>query len=389
MRLLVVTHNYPRFDGDPSGAFVARIAERAAAKGGAVRVLAPHAPGTAREELVKGVFIRRFRYAPNRFEGVAYSGDLHRGRLRSPGVAAAFPGFLWAFRRAIRREIRTGKPDVVHTHWWLPSGLLVAGLAPRFLVTCHGSDVAMLDRWVFRKLAGRVFRRAVGVTTVSRFLAAEIVRRFPWVEPKLEVLPMPVDSALFETGRAVPKRTPPVILFAGNLVPMKGVDVLLRAVRRLREENLPCRLRILGEGPSAAELGDLARRLGLTDVEWSPFVPQDRMPAEYGASTITVLPSRGRSEGLGLTLVEALLAGSCVVGSALGGIPEVVEDRVTGLLAQEGDADDLARALREVLLDQTLRDRLSAAGRARVARIYGTETAADAFLDLYARAGHG
>lgn len=389
MRLLVVTHNYPRFPGDPSGAFVARIAERAATMGGSVRVLAPHAPGTAREETINGVFIRRFRYAPDRLERVAYTGDLHRGSLRSPGVAAAFPGFVWAFRRAIRRELRTVAPDVVHTHWWLPSGFLVAGLAPRFLVTCHGSDVALLHRGVFRVMAGRVFRRATGVTTVSRFLAEELTKRFPWVQPKLQVLPMPVDSALFSTGRAQPKRTPPIILFAGNLVPMKGVDVLLRAVAQLRAANIPCRVRILGEGPSEAELRDLAARLGLLDTEWSPFVPQDRMPAEYGASTITVLPSRGRSEGLGLTLVEALLAGASVIGSAVGGIPEVVEDRVTGLLVREGDADDLARALRELLQDGTLRDRFSDAGRARVATIYGAETAADAFLELYARAGHG
>jgi glycosyltransferase involved in cell wall biosynthesis len=167
------------------------------------------------------------------------------------------------------------------------------------------------------------------------------------------------------------------------------VDILLRAVAQLHATNLSCRLRILGEGPSEAGLRDLAGRLGLADVEWSPFVPQDRMPAEYGASTITVLPSRGRFEGLGLTLVEALLAGSSVVGSAVGGIPEVVEDRVTGVLVRDGDADELARALRELLQDRALRDRLSDAGRARVAKIYGADTAADAYLDLYARAGHG
>ena len=385
MKLLVVTHNYPRFGGDPSGAFVARIAERAAAKGGTVRVLAPHTAGAAPEEAIRGVSIRRFRYGPDRLEKVAYTGDLHRGSLRSPLVAAAFPGFVWAFRRAIRQEIRTRAPDVVHAHWWLPSGLLASGAARRLLVTCHGSDVALLAHAVFRPLAARVFRRAVGVTTVSRFLAAELIARFPWIQPRLEVLPMPVDSSLFATGRSQPKRTPPVILFAGNLVPTKGVDVLLQAVARLRAENVSCRLRILGEGPSEPGLRDLAQRLGLTDVEWSPFLPQDRMPAEYGASTITVLPSRGRSEGLGLTLVEALLAGSAVVGSAVGGIPEVVVDRVTGLLVRNGDADDLAGALRELLQDPALRNRLSDAGRVFVTDIYGADTAADAFLELYAR----
>jgi glycosyltransferase involved in cell wall biosynthesis len=107
------------------------------------------------------------------------------------------------------------------------------------------------------------------------------------------------------------------------------------------------------------------------------------MPAEYGASTIAVLPSRGQAEGLGLTLVEALLAGCAVVGTPAGGIPEVVRDGVTGLIALDGDAGDLAEKLARLLLDPDLRERLTQAGRRMALATYATDAAARRFLDLY------
>src|ERR671914_390920 len=97
LRILTITHNYPRFDGDPAGAFVATIAEGAAARGHEVEVIAPHARGTAVAEEVAGVRLRRFRYAPQAFERVAYTGSLHSRTLLAPMAALAFPGFLLAF----------------------------------------------------------------------------------------------------------------------------------------------------------------------------------------------------------------------------------------------------------------------------------------------------
>ena len=98
---------------------------------------------------------------------------------------------------------------------------------------------------------------------------------------------------------------------------------------------------------------------------------------------MTVLPSRGRAEGLGLTLVEALLAGSAVVGTPAGGIPEVVRPSETGLLASDGDAGDLAAQIRTLLEDEALRERLTAAGDAMARSTFAPRAAAQRFLDLY------
>ena len=384
LRLLIVTHNYPRFPGDPAGAFVARIAEGAAARGHEVQVIAPHAPGTTVVEHGGGVRLHRFRYAPEVFERVAYTGGLHQSTLRSPLAALAFPGFLLAFNRAVQRAVRRFQPQVIHAHWWFPGGWFARNAGIPYLITCHGSDVRLLERGAVKRIATPVFRRAGRVTAVSGFLARDLKRLLPGTVPDALVTPMPINVAAFEEGAKQRKAAPPRILYAGNLVPSKGVDVLLQAAAELRHLGIDFQIKILGEGPAERTLRSLVSRLDLgSRVTWSRFVPQGEMPDEYGASTITVLPSRGSTEGLGLTLVEALLAGSAVVGTPAGGIPEVIRHEETGLLARDGDASDLARQLQRLLTDAGLRDRLARAGKEQVTRIYAADAAVGRFLDLY------
>jgi glycosyltransferase involved in cell wall biosynthesis len=385
MRILTITHNYPRFSGDPAGAFVARIAEGAAARGHEVEIIAPHAPGIAEDDHTAGLRIRRFRYGPDALEQVAYTGNLHGRTLLSPLAALAFPGFLVAFGLAVRSAIRHFSPDVVHAHWWMPGGWFASWGRVPYLITCHGSDVRLLERGdLVRRIALATFRGAARVTTVSKFLAADIQRMLPALQARVQVTPMPVDVRGFLAGTRTPKVDPPRLLYAGNLVPSKGVDVLLKAVAELARRGVTCELKILGEGPSRSELETLARELGIASrITWAPFVPQAQMASEYGASTVTVLPSRGHSEGLGLTLVEALLAGSAVVGTAAGGIPEVVVHERTGLIARDGDPADLATQIQRLLTDAPLRERLAREGKEHVLRTYAPEAAIDRFLEIY------
>lgn len=384
MRLLVVTHNYPRFPGDPAGVYVRRLAEAARDAGHDVQVLAPHIAGTAETESAGRLTVRRFRYGPAWLERVGYSGERPKRILLNPLALAALPPYLLRFQMAVRSATSGFRPDVIHAHWWLPAGWLVAGRGVPFVVTCHGTDVRLLDTWPFRSLARRVLTAAGAVTTVSKFLADDVTRHAGPLPRPVVVAPMPIDLEAFASGQGTPKAVPPRILYAGNLVAAKGVDVLIQALALLAARGVACRLRILGEGPARADLEALGRSLGVADrIDWSGFVPQDRMPAEYGAATVTVLTSRGKAEGLGLTLVEALCAGSAIVGTPVGGIPEVILDERTGLLARDGDADHLAAQLQRLLTDAALRDRLIAAGQSHVRARYASGPATRTFLDLY------
>jgi glycosyltransferase involved in cell wall biosynthesis len=385
LRILTVTHNYPRFAGDPAGAFVARIAEGVAARGHEVEVIAPHAPGATTTEFERGVRLHRFRYGPEALERVAYTGGLHQRTLFSPLAAVALPGFLLAFAHAVRAAARRFRPDLIHAHWWLPGGWFSSRQGAPLVITCHGSDVRLLERGqVVRRVALGVFRRAERITAVSRFLAHDIQRLLPDSAPDVVVTPMPIDVAAFIQGAATAKAKPPRVLYAGNLVSSKGVDVLLRAVAELGHRGVDYELKVLGQGPAQAGLQALTRDLGIAArVTWAALVPQSRMPFEYGASTVTVLPTRGRAEGLGLTLVEALLAGSAVVGTPAGGIPEVVRHEETGLIARDGDPSDLANQIERLLTDAPLRHRLSEAGKAYALKTYAPDSTLDRFLEIY------
>jgi glycosyltransferase involved in cell wall biosynthesis len=384
MRILVLTHNYPRFAADPAGAFVARIARAAAESGAEVTVLAPHAAGLEERSADGPVHVRRFRYGPSHLQRVAYTGELHRRPFASPLQAMGVPFFLGGFLWSARRLVRRFDPDAIHAHWWLPAGWIASRLNRPYVVTCHGSDVRLLERSrLVRALARPVFGRAGAVTTVSRFLAGDLVRLVGLPADRVLALPMPVDLDHFSAGAITPKADPPRILYAGNLVPSKGVDVLVEAYARLRHRGVACELRILGEGSAEPALRALARRLGAEDIAWSRFVPQDRMPTEYGASTITVLPTRGNAEGLGLVLVEALMAGSAVVGTPAGGIPEVIRHEETGLLVPDGDPEALATALQRLLADAPLRQRLIQGGRTHVTDRFSLATTVAPFLALY------
>jgi glycosyltransferase involved in cell wall biosynthesis len=384
MRILTITHNYPRWDGDRAGAFVAMLAAETVRLGHTVRVVAPHAPGAALREIQDGVKVVRARYGPDALERVGYTGALRqpmRATLLAPIMLPPFIARLWSVAAA---EAEKHNPDVVHAHWWMPGGWIASRLGLPLVITCHGTDVRLLEKSYWRAIAAPVMRRAAAVTTVSEFLATDLRRFMPEIASKIVVTPMPLDVESFAAGANAPKVQPPRVLFAGNLIASKGVDVLIDAIALLRDQGVSCQLRIIGAGPEESKLHALAAQRALGDaVTWSPFISQHELPAEYGEATITALVSRGQAEGLGLVLAEALLAGSAVVGTAAGGIPEVVVDEQTGLIATDGDAADLARQIDRLLADRKLRDRTVEAGRARIRSQHAPVAAAERFIALY------
>ncbi|MBX3145719.1 MAG: glycosyltransferase [Gemmatimonadales bacterium] len=386
MKVLVVSHNFPRFAGDPAGAFVARLAGALGQRGVDVRAVVPHAAGLAEADTIEGVPVRRVRYGPDRWERVAYTGQLHRSAFSKPATALMLVPFLLALRRAVRQEAAQFQPDLIHAHWWFPGGWAALAAGRPVVVTCHGSDVRLLEHSRLARLLGRgVLRKAAAVTAVSQFLLDGVAAQSGPLRETL-VTRMPIDLPVFEAGRAVAKADPPIVLYAGNLVPTKGVDTLLDAIGILVGRGIRVRLRILGQGGEEGRLRARAEQLGLGSVvEWSPFLPQQAMPAEYGRASVTVLPSRGGTEGLGLTLVEALAAGSAVVGTRSGGIPEVVEDELTGRLVPPDHPGALADALVSLLSNPGELARLTEQGQRRVSREYGVDAAVTTFLELFRR----
>jgi colanic acid/amylovoran biosynthesis glycosyltransferase len=169
------------------------------------------------------------------------------------------------------------------------------------------------------------------------------------------------------------------VLCVGRLVPEKGQAVLLQAIAALRDQGLDVEATLVGGGPDRQHLIALASRYGIDQaVTFTGPLGQDDVPAHVGAADVVCLPSF--SEGLPVVLMEAMAAGVPVVATRITGIPELVQDGVTGLVVPPGRVDALARALRRLAFDEPLRTRLGDAGRRKVEREFN---AADTAADLH------
>jgi len=183
------------------------------------------------------------------------------------------------------------------------------------------------------------------------------------------------------------------VLFVGRLVERKGVAELIEAVRRLPPA-LGARLDVIGDGPERARLEALVRESGLGDrVVLRGRVPAAELRAAYGAADVLALPSvldsRSDTEGLGVVLLEAMSYGVPVIGSKIGGIPDIVIDGETGLLVPPGDSAALATELQRLAQDEDLRARLGAAGRAHIRGPFAWDSVVAAWESCYAAATAG
>ncbi len=174
------------------------------------------------------------------------------------------------------------------------------------------------------------------------------------------------------------------LLAVGRLAPQKGFHVLLEALADLRAEGHEVSLALVGSGPEEASLRRRARQLGVEGhVEMLGAVGQDEMPAHYARADVFCLPSF--AEGVPVVLMEAMASGRPVVASAVAGVPELVEDGVSGYLVPAGNAAALAGAIARLAVSPELRWKLGQAGRERVENGFDARANAAELARLFAR----
>jgi glycosyltransferase involved in cell wall biosynthesis len=217
-------------------------------------------------------------------------------------------------------------------------------------------------------------RRAIRAhEAVRRFLVgSEWMRRELAIngipQDKIEITP-PIPAALAAI-EAMPLSVAPEILFVGQVIRGKGVDLLLRA---LAEVPPPWHATVVGTGNHLDACKKLAHELRIEDrVRFAGWIPHSELTPLYVKAALTVVPSRW-PEPFGMVGIEAMARGRPVVGFSVGGIPDWLENEVTGLLAPEADTSALAAAITRLLCDEPLRVRLGEAAVRRVRERYQPE----------------
>lgn len=398
MRVLMITSSYPKWPGETTAPFIEEIARAVAARGHDVDVILPHHPQWARAPAEGRVRFFPYRYAPDAWSLWGFAQSLESDVKVRRGVYLLAPLVALALRRTLSGRLMSQRYDVVHAHWVVPNAALVTDVVRAhglpFVVSLHGSDVFLAERFApARRLAGAAFRAAGAVTACSGDLRLRALRLGAHPARTLSV-PYGVDVAAFSPDTRLAGVRERLGLPAGGLFVLAlGRLVEKKGFRHLIEAAAGCagvHVAIAGDGDLRPSLEGQARASG-APVTFPGTLERGLTAAALAAADVVAIPSvvdrAGNVDGLPNTLLEALASGRAVVASRVAGIPDVVRDGDNGLLVPEQDAAALRAALERLRDDAGLRARLGRAARAFALERLTWAAAARAFEDAYVLAG--
>ncbi len=254
------------------------------------------------------------------------------------------------------------------------------------ILTTHTVSLFPDSEYLWRPLSYGYPRYRLQISKVKEIIAvSESAKTFIEYfadENKISVIPNGVDVNRFSPDNKnenVDRR--PTILYMGRLVPKKGVHILIRAMSHIVKKYPDALLLIGGKGKMKTFLSSYANTLGLKEnVRFLGYVPDNMLPNLYSSSDVFVLPSV-TAESFGITLLEAMASGTPVIGSSVGGIPEVIGD--CGLIVEPGNPKKLSDAVITFLDDENLREKFGRKGRKRVEEKYSWDIVGKNIINVY------
>jgi glycosyltransferase involved in cell wall biosynthesis len=397
LRIICPTYWYPQYASDTQATYVHDINRHLVRRGHSVTVVTPGDPSLSREDMFDGVRIVRFPLnlpADLTYGRVAQSRVSWLGRFARVAVMA---NYLEAQHRAIMAEARESRTDVIHAHWAIPTGpaavLAARKLGVPSVITMHGGDVYVNPeqgydfptRWYVRPALRWTLRHAGALTAITEDCRQHALRAGA-PDDHIRLVFNGTDLRRFspgENGSAPDLQFGPNMIFAcRQLFPRKGIRFLLEAAAQLKPKFPDLKVVLAGDGFERPELARLAGDLGIgSDVTFLGWVPNADLPPYYRAAAVSVIPSL--EEGFGIPAAEAMGCEVAVVASDAGGLPEVVEHGVTGLVVRRGDSGALAQAIGSLLADPARRRMMGQAGRQRALRLFDWDRTAEQFEQLY------
>lgn len=357
-KLLMTASTFPRWEGDTEPRFILDLA-KAVNEYYDVTVLAPAAIGARENEIMEGVKVIRYHYLPvHKWETLCYPGAIVP-RIKEKKIRALQVPFLFMALWVTLLRLKS-KFDIVHVHWLIPQGIVQGLVGGRYVITCHGTDLTSMNSGIVRKMKQLCINKARHVTVVSKKLYEILTEVYNVPDEKISIISMGCSlssfSPKFRDERLLDADGSKSVLFVGRLVEVKGVKYLIDAM-----EYVEAKLYIVGTGPDEEMLKKRAEKYS-NKVIFLGSKSHQELAALYASADVCVFPSihasDGTEEGFGLVILEAMASGTPVVASRSGGIVDIIEDGVNGLLTQEKNVKQLSECINSVLNDWKLSQRI-------------------------------
>ncbi|MBI1936238.1 glycosyltransferase [Candidatus Woesearchaeota archaeon] len=396
--VLVAATTFPRWPNDTEPGFVFELSRLLAKKGYNIIVLAPHYPGAKKFETTGGMQIYRFPYFwPLKYQKLCYEGGILENIKKNMLARVQVPFLLFFELLHIIEIIKREKIDIIHAHWLIPQGFLAAVIKKfcriHYIATAHAGDIFPLRKRLLKSVGAFSIKNADCMTANSTFTKNSVLGIYG---RDIEIIPMGVDLRSFSPKNKDAKIREKYgingsfILFVGRLAEKKGTEYLIRAIPMVLEKLPNSKLLIVGDGPEKERLENLTNELKLNrNVIFAGKVINQDLPKYYATADIFVGPSivakGGDTEGLGIVFLEAIASGTCVVGTNVGGIPDIIKNNETGLLVEEKNLEELAKAIVKLLKDKKLQQKLKKNAMNHIRKNYSWDIVAEKFSSLYAK----
>jgi glycosyltransferase involved in cell wall biosynthesis len=399
LRIVCPTYWYPQHATDTQATYVHDINRHLARRGHSVTVVTPGNSSLPAVDSFDGVEVLRFP--------MELPVDLTYGRVAQSHVnfvgkfarLAVMAHYLEAQYRATLSAAADRSADVIHAHWAIPTGPAAVHAARRMglpsVITMHGGDVYVNPeqgydfptRWYVKPALRWTLRHAGALTAITEDCRQHALRAGA-PDESIHLVFNGTDLRRFSPAPGGKDRLDSpygrhMIFACRQLFPRKGIRFLIEAAAQLKPRFPDLKVVVAGDGFERPKLIHLAESLGIADdVTFLGWVANCDLPQYYRAAAVSVIPSL--EEGFGIPAAEAMGCETPVVASDAGGLPEVVEHGVTGLVVPRGDSAALAEAIGSLLADPTRRLEMGRAGRQRALRLFDWDRTAEQFERIYA-----
>jgi glycosyltransferase involved in cell wall biosynthesis len=326
----------------------------------------------------------------------------------------------------VQRDIQRFKPDIMHVHGIYrnvsPSVLLAAErMKVPIVMTLHDFHIvcpksSLVDKNLAncksgfgyrcfysdcypRKPLNRAYQGLKAMKlSLHRFIIRKTVRHYispsaclmDWAGKNFGVNDVSLLPNFILSDQQFSSKPPKskTLLFVGKLTEQKGVDVLIKAVDKVRHAIPDIRLKVVGDGPEEQKLKELAADLHVTElVAFMGKLSNFQVRKVYDDAFCVVIPSK-YVENCSIVGIEAMSKGKVIIASRIGGLPDLVEDNETGFLAEPNDPDDLAKKIMYVMQNDTMLSEMGALARAKYERCFSKPAYYQALLSVYDRIVH-